>query len=83
MSTEPFRASERTWLAQAGQGRSRSPSRERSQRQSSRPQLRIRGTPAEFIGYVEAENVEQAIEEAIKQFEIRAKETGILWQGFV
>jgi hypothetical protein len=44
---------------------------------------RIRGTPAEFIGYVEAENEEQAIEEAIKQFEIRAKETGILWQGFV
>ena len=28
---------------------------------------RIRGTPAEFIGYVEAENEEQAI----KQFEMR------------
>jgi len=31
---------------------------------------RIRGTPAEFIGYVEAENEKQAIKQAIKQFEI-------------
>ena len=31
---------------------------------------RIRGTPAEFIGYVEAENEKQAIKQAIKQFQI-------------
>jgi hypothetical protein len=31
---------------------------------------RIRGTPAEFIGYVEAENEKRAIKQAIKQFEI-------------
>jgi hypothetical protein len=28
---------------------------------------RIRGTPAEFIGYVEAPDEEQAIKQAIKQ----------------
>jgi hypothetical protein len=31
---------------------------------------RILGTPAEFIGYVEAENEKQAIKQAIKQFQI-------------
>jgi hypothetical protein len=31
---------------------------------------RIRGTPVEFIGYVEAENEKQAIKQAIKQFQI-------------
>jgi hypothetical protein len=31
---------------------------------------RIRGTPAEFIGYVEAPNEAEAIKEAIKHFEI-------------
>jgi hypothetical protein len=31
---------------------------------------RIRGTPAEFIGYVEAPNEAEAIREAIKQFQI-------------
>jgi hypothetical protein len=31
---------------------------------------RIRGTPVEFIGYVEAENEKQAIRQAIKQFAI-------------
>ena len=31
---------------------------------------RIRGTPAEFIGYVEAPNEAEAIRQAIKQFEI-------------
>ena len=31
---------------------------------------RIRGTPVEFIGYVEAENEKQAIKKAIKQFQI-------------
>jgi hypothetical protein len=31
---------------------------------------RIRGTPAEFIGYVEAPNEAEAIKQAIKQFEI-------------
>jgi hypothetical protein len=31
---------------------------------------RIRATPAEFIGYVEAPDEEQAVREAIKRFEI-------------
>lgn len=35
---------------------------------------RIRGTPAEFIGYVEAPDEEQAIKEAIKRFEIKDPE---------
>ena len=34
---------------------------------------RIRGTPVEFIGYVEAENEKQAIKQAIKQFQISAE----------
>jgi hypothetical protein len=35
---------------------------------------RIRGMPAELIGYVEALDEEQAIKQAIKQFEIRDPE---------
>ena len=31
---------------------------------------RIRGTPVEFIGYVEATDEKQAIKQAIKQFQI-------------
>jgi hypothetical protein len=34
------------------------------------PAVNRRGTPAEFIGYVEAPDEEQAIKQAIKQFEI-------------
>jgi hypothetical protein len=59
-----------------------SPTRVIEQRTMSKPSKelhrwrisRIRATPAEFIGYVEAPDEEQAIKEAIKQFEIKGAE---------
>ena len=36
--------------------------------------VRIKGTPAAVIGYVEAEDAESAIKEAIRQFNITAPE---------